>query len=132
MKNRSLPGYQPITGSQTSTTCQKNEKETWVSRDNPHGASCDSPTSCSNMRAVRCAGRMFASWAHIRQCLTWVLEWLQAHHGGTGEQTQKAAPTFCYKILSVYIQRDVNPADIIGAKLSEQAVGQPQRAATPT
>ena len=40
----------------------------------------------------------------------------KAHRGGTGEHTEMAAPTFCYKILSVHGQRDVDPAVLVGAK----------------
>ena len=43
----------------------------------------------------------------------------KAHRGGTGtggEGTEKAAPTFCHKVLSVHGQPDVDPACLIRAK----------------
>ena len=40
----------------------------------------------------------------------------KAHRRGTSERTEKVAPTFCHKILSVHGQRDVDPACLVGAK----------------
>ena len=40
----------------------------------------------------------------------------KAHRAGTGERTKKAAPTFCYEVIAVHGQRDVDPALLMGAR----------------
>ena len=74
-------------------------------------ANCEQPD-----RVLKYARRTMC-WAYACQQAAHqaVLE-RKAHRGGTGEGMEKAAPTFCHKVLSVHGQRDVDPACLVGAK----------------
>ena len=40
----------------------------------------------------------------------------KASRGGSASKKEKAAPVFCYKILQICGQRDIDPAVLVGAK----------------